>query len=298
MPHFLRSLVLACIFLGLTASMIATIAIAKTYHRRAPHAIEHHAQNHGTAIMRTAQTHLAHLGYYKGKIDGASGPKTTAALKSFQRDHHIQVTGMLTTQTYNALVEADMKVPPVASTLTAPATLEAAEKSADFYATHPDFYGYYNQQYADPMLTAPTVTGESGMPAVRSQALPSRYGKLDMSEDRRGPGKAYDVMLNGQAIFQSDNQPSIIGVSRTFQLNDEDAIIFTTYNNDNIACPFKHYLLTLKSEGNNMREIGNCTHGYQAGVKEGSLFVVFPENGSGRVVGNTWRYENEHLERL
>jgi len=295
MPSFLRSLILACIFLGVTLGLITTIAIAKTYHRH--RVVAHHTVPHSSAMVRTAQTHLAHLGYYKSKIDGITGPKTVAALKAFQHDHHFHVTGMLTTQTYNALAEAD-RAAPGGSSMASNSRLEAAERSADFYATHPDFYGHYDQQYADPMLLSSAVIGSGDAPAVRSQAVPSRFGKIDVSENNSGNGKRYSITLNGQPVFQADDQPAVIGISRTFDLGNEDAIVVSAYHNENTTCPYKHFLLTLASGTNNVQEISNCTHGYQAKVKDGSLFIVFPESDDGRAVGNTWRYENNHLERL
>jgi peptidoglycan hydrolase-like protein with peptidoglycan-binding domain len=44
------------------------------------------------------------LGYYWGKIDGAFGPITRAAIKKFQNRSNIPATGVLDGKTYNALM--------------------------------------------------------------------------------------------------------------------------------------------------------------------------------------------------
>ena len=41
------------------------------------------------------QTRLTELGYNLGKIDGKKGPKTIEAIKAFQRDHNMQVDGLV-----------------------------------------------------------------------------------------------------------------------------------------------------------------------------------------------------------
>lgn len=50
-----------------------------------------------------AQKRLAKLGYHPGKIDGVMGKQTQIALKRFQRDHHLPVTGQLDNRTYKKL---------------------------------------------------------------------------------------------------------------------------------------------------------------------------------------------------
>lgn len=243
--------------------------------------------------VRTAQGHLINLGYLKANADGKLGPITMAALKHFQKEHHLTVNGKLNTATYNALVEADMSVSAAAT----PAPIVPPVSASEFYGKNPDFYGKYDQQYADPMVTAPTIVGKDDTTSGRLQNIPTRYGKIDVNEDIHDNIKRYNVSLNGQPILMVDDQPSVIGISSTYDLGSEDGIIFTTYH-VNTTCPFKHYLMTLKQDGNNLQEISNCTRGYQARVTNGSLFVEFLESDDGRTIGNTWRYENGHLERL
>ncbi len=53
--------------------------------------------------MREAQERLSGLGYNVGTPDGSAGPRTTKALREFQKDKGIAVTGRLDTATQDAL---------------------------------------------------------------------------------------------------------------------------------------------------------------------------------------------------
>ncbi len=53
--------------------------------------------------MREAQDRLGSLGYNVGTPDGSAGPRTTRALREFQKDKGIPVTGRLDTATQDAL---------------------------------------------------------------------------------------------------------------------------------------------------------------------------------------------------
>jgi GH24 family phage-related lysozyme (muramidase) len=57
--------------------------------------------------LRRYQAILARLGHYTGALDGLAGPKTTAAVRAFQRDHpHLNVDGVLGPATAAALERA------------------------------------------------------------------------------------------------------------------------------------------------------------------------------------------------
>ena len=228
------------------------------------------------------------------------GSKTQSAIRRFQGEHGLPPTGTITTPTYNLLVESDMgmngPVAPNGQLLTGQPL--ATGKVPDFYGKHSDFYGHTNPQYADPMTLSSTVIGDGNTSAVRTQSVPSRYAKLDVSENSQGSLKTYAVVINGQPLLRDKYQPSVIGISRTFELNNEDAIIFSTFRANDSVCSYKHYLLTLREGGQNLQEIGNCTRGFQAQVTNNSLFMVFPESDDGRTIGNTWRYHEGDLERL
>jgi len=49
------------------------------------------------------QTRLNQLGYKVGTVDGVIGPRTTDALKKFQSDNSLSVTGTLDAQTIRKL---------------------------------------------------------------------------------------------------------------------------------------------------------------------------------------------------
>ena len=50
-------------------------------------------------ILARAQARLARLGYYPGPIDGDFGPITSRAIRSFQLDYGLPVTGRLDNRT-------------------------------------------------------------------------------------------------------------------------------------------------------------------------------------------------------
>jgi peptidoglycan hydrolase-like protein with peptidoglycan-binding domain len=54
--------------------------------------------------VAAAQQRLKERGYYPGPIDGVLGPDTAAALRTYQRDARLQVTGILDSQTLRALL--------------------------------------------------------------------------------------------------------------------------------------------------------------------------------------------------
>jgi N-acetylmuramoyl-L-alanine amidase len=52
-----------------------------------------------------AQGRLRDLGYNVGPIDGDLGPQTRTALKTFQKDHSLEVSGALDGATSDALIQ-------------------------------------------------------------------------------------------------------------------------------------------------------------------------------------------------
>lgn len=55
------------------------------------------------ATLLRAQTQLARLGYYNGAIDGAFGPLTSRAIREYQADYGLIVTGRLDRATVQSL---------------------------------------------------------------------------------------------------------------------------------------------------------------------------------------------------
>jgi peptidoglycan hydrolase-like protein with peptidoglycan-binding domain len=265
-----------CAALGLAFGLASNPANAATK----KHHTHHHVVKHKTrasAHVRTAQRCLAELGYHPGPIDGILGRRTTAALKAFQKDHDLHADGRLTTQTYNLLVNEAAKTKP---------SLARVPPPADFFATHPDFYGYYSPEYANPvLLTSP-------------QPLSTRFGNLEISQDGDvGSLRRYSVTLEGQPLVTANHQPAPVLVSKTYAVGDEDAVLITSYSGDRL-CAYVHDLLILRAQGHSLQRVENCTYAPDAEVLEGSLFISFPASNDGTPTGATWRYEGGDLEKL
>jgi peptidoglycan hydrolase-like protein with peptidoglycan-binding domain len=45
--------------------------------------------------MAQVQENLRRMGYYRGQVDGLSGPSTRAAIRAYQIDRGLQVTGRI-----------------------------------------------------------------------------------------------------------------------------------------------------------------------------------------------------------
>src|SRR4029450_12560759 len=69
--------------------------------------------------VRTAQRQLKERGYYTGPVDGVIGPATENALRAYQRDRGLKVTGRLDSPTVRSLTagahEAALGVSPAPS---------------------------------------------------------------------------------------------------------------------------------------------------------------------------------------
>jgi hypothetical protein len=272
------SAALACLSLALGVSP----ALAAKVHHHKHHVKTHH---HGKAvkatkvsnsktIVRIAQDHLAHLGYYVGKIDGVMGPQTKAAIKSFQREHALTADGVLGPKTKLALENADHVV----------------------IGTHAEILTHENVVGSDVnnVVDQDFDTSLNG----GTRVIVSRFARLDVNESGEGANKHYAVNLNGGPLLTVDGQPSIIGISTTFDLGNEDAVVFTTYSPNNPACTYQNHVLALSNAGSKMLDIENCTRDYQAQVNNGSLYIRFPERDDNRTIGATWRLEGTDLERL
>lgn len=68
----------------------------------------------GNSVVR-AQNLLYNLGYYRGSIDGIYGPQTAAAVRRFQQDQQLTVTGMLDSQDIATLEQTPARPNPIAS---------------------------------------------------------------------------------------------------------------------------------------------------------------------------------------
>lgn len=57
------------------------------------------AGDYSQATVRSAQTQLETNGYYSGPVDGIDGPMTHQAIRKFQRDNNLAITGQLNAET-------------------------------------------------------------------------------------------------------------------------------------------------------------------------------------------------------
>ena len=283
MTSFIRKLALSTVTAGFVLALGASPALAKTTHHHRHHTKTHHTHHakasKGGSIVRIAQEHLANLGYYTGAIDGVMGKQTKDAIKRFQREHSMKADGVLGNRTNRALALADntIHVPPVAD--------------VPVYIPH------------DSRISSP-ISGEAVSQDYEStmnsgsKPIASRFAHINVSESVLGASKTYSVKLDDQPILTADGQPSVVGISPTYDLGNEDAIIFTTYTPNDSVCPYKNIVLALNSSTNKLLNVGDCTRGYQAQVTNNSLVIAFPEHDDNRAIGATWRVEGMSAERL
>jgi peptidoglycan hydrolase-like protein with peptidoglycan-binding domain len=66
----------------------------------------------GPAVLE-AQQKLSALGYAPGKLDGQYGPATAGAVRAFQRDHDLEVDGVVGAKTRALLQSAPTPAQPV-----------------------------------------------------------------------------------------------------------------------------------------------------------------------------------------
>ena len=82
------------------------------------------AQTESSADIRQAQMALKDKGHAPGPIDGVHGPRTSAALRAYQKAENIKVTGRLDSETKSHL----MGQASTGATATTPSASPAAEK--------------------------------------------------------------------------------------------------------------------------------------------------------------------------
>ncbi|MDD4617165.1 MAG: peptidoglycan-binding domain-containing protein [Alphaproteobacteria bacterium] len=207
---------------------------------------------------------------------------TVEEVRKFQREHGLKADGILGPKTLSALLKAKA---------------EAVPKE------NPKILG---------VRTIPTIPQEYAPdpnPEVNQDQVPSlqggskiafsRYGHLDVVDRGGDPDKRYALMLNGQQILEINSQPSIVGVSKTYEVGMEDAIVITAYNSKNPAlCAYRNYVLVIGSGGGKLLDLKSCTRKYSASVNGSSLYIVFPDDEDNRAVGATWRLEGQKLTKL
>jgi peptidoglycan hydrolase-like protein with peptidoglycan-binding domain len=83
--------------------LAAALAIGLGGFATTAHAAQYFSQNYSMSTVRHAQRRLRADGYYRGRIDGISGPNTHAAVRQFQRDHNLAASGRLNDRTLRRL---------------------------------------------------------------------------------------------------------------------------------------------------------------------------------------------------
>jgi len=223
-------------------------------------------------MMRMSQMRLADLGYYKGAYDGTMGRKTKTALKKFQRNNGLPVTGLLTAQTFDLLLAMD-------------------------YRLH---HGHSLSMNHTGTLNHTGVSAH-GWQYAGSGRIPTRFGAWDINEDDRGGLKRYTIAYHGKPILRVGDQTGPLQFSKPFSLKGEDAVIITAYHGA-VDCAYRNYLLTMHSNGtvDEPRAIGSCASASQARIANNALFVSFPAtvNPQGYAAWDVWRYENAELVQL
>lgn len=78
---------------------------APYYYDRAPVVVGHEVAGCevGGDVVVDAQRELARKGYYRGAIDGSLGPQSRAAIRAWQADIRLPVTGQLDARTLRSL---------------------------------------------------------------------------------------------------------------------------------------------------------------------------------------------------
>jgi hypothetical protein len=214
-------------------------------------------------MVRMSQIRLADLGYYAGQNDGAMGPAMQSAIKGFQAHNGLPISGQLTAQTYDLLLAQDYK-----------------RQSGVAHAS---------------------VTPSNRWHHVGTERVPVRYGALNVNEDVKGSIHRYTVTLNGHPFLRADDQPGALRISKTFEMNGEDAVIMTAFSGED-GCAYKNYLVTIHNNGAaaSSREIASCAPSSEMRMANNALFVRFPStmNKDGWASWDVWRYENQMLVRL
>jgi len=268
MFRFLSMTVLVCV-------MMVAFSPSPAY---AKHSKSSHVKS--SESIRAAQTQLAKLGYYAGRIDGISGRVTKSAIREFQRHNGLSATGTLTSETTGLLSRKNIIL------------------------HHQIYNGYYNPAYSEYYRIAygtqdATISWRNFTHPIATQSLSNRFARIDVKEDRREDLSNFTVTVNGSPILIARNQASLLYVSKTIELTSEDAIIFSVYNGNNL-CPYKNYLLTTRSNNTyaGPYEIGDCSDTIEVFSHNTVLLITFKDAFANREVKSIWRYENGSLVQL
>lgn len=133
----------------------------------------------------------------------------------------------------------------------------------------------------------------------RMKIIPSRFVNIEVEETGAGTDKRYTINFNGETLYYVNGQPSIIGISKTFDMGPQEAVILTTYNPTNVSgCLYKNHILVLDQLGTKLLDINNCTREYEAQMAGASLIIEFHEPGISRAMPAMWRLDGLTLTQL
>jgi len=108
--------------------------------------IESEKLNYGehSQVVRLLQEKLSHLSYYKDPIDGEFDVITEHALKKFQKDFDIDVTGLANPQTVHAVVNAEKKkLLSKVENLTESINIQMQSEEVETVQEVMQYFGYY-----------------------------------------------------------------------------------------------------------------------------------------------------------
>jgi peptidoglycan hydrolase-like protein with peptidoglycan-binding domain len=141
--------------------------------------------------IQTAQERLLALGYQPGSADGVMGARAIAALRKFQSDHSLPVTGQLDRKTLDAL---DAAPPAPTATTHGAAKPKAAPKPADSVS------GTVSEVSVDPREGTLSVVIENNESHF---AIPlDKFVELDSFKDLRGR----ETMMGGLLLLTPVNE--------------------------------------------------------------------------------------------
>jgi photosystem II stability/assembly factor-like uncharacterized protein len=148
-------------------------------------------------VVRKAQEALDRAGYEIGTPDGHLGPRTVAALKRFQSDRYLPVTGEIDEATIGALGLGSVAANALAHVLSLTEPVNALAAFAD-------------------------TAGKSGLLAATNAGL---YRTFDPSQgwDRVDYGRGFDVRTNAISISPQNPQVIFVGTASTGVLVSRDS---------------------------------------------------------------------------
>lgn len=118
--------------------------------------------SHLDSIVKSYQTKLKNLGFYKGSIDGKVGMLTISATKSFQRSYRLVITGKITQATKQRLDDINVSPPPRnlvrgLRTFVSQDTISAIPTSVINYTITRNFSAIVVHYSASPDVSASTI---------------------------------------------------------------------------------------------------------------------------------------------